>query len=107
MERKLRKFALIRVICVQNKKNMNMQKQMNVSTERRRRSMLVTLGEAKQPEVYASPTVSIRRVELEGWIATTPEVSNTISDNLVGWGTEDIRLGDTSATEGGDVYFFW
>jgi hypothetical protein len=55
-------------------------------------------------QIYASPAATTRCVELEDWIATTPEVSAAIGSNSVSWGTE-TRLGDTPATEGGDVYF--
>jgi hypothetical protein len=59
----------------------------------------------KQP--YVRPTVSVHRVELEEWIATSPEVENAISTNSIDWGKEDIRLGGAPATEGGDIYFPW
>jgi hypothetical protein len=55
---------------------------------------------------YLSPAAAIRRVELEEWIATTPEVSGAIGSSTVNW-TSETTYGVTPASEGGDVYFSW
>jgi hypothetical protein len=60
---------------------------------------------------YAPPSVTLRRIEPEGWIATTPELRIINTDGSVAWDGEDT-LGDqggptNGGTEGGNVVVTW
>jgi hypothetical protein len=91
MERKLRELAqicVISAICVQNKKKMNMSKQM-----------------------YVKPTLTLYRVELEKSIVadgSSPVATNIVLDgSSLTWG-EEIQLGEVhDADEGGDIEMSW
>jgi hypothetical protein len=85
----------------------------NEQPERRRRSMLITPGEAERPGAamrlrYLPPAVSIHRVELEKNIVADaffyPQNTTFSELKTDGWG-DYITLGEAGAdTEGSDLH---
>ncbi|MDR1527742.1 MAG: hypothetical protein LBS46_08780 [Dysgonamonadaceae bacterium] len=58
-------------------------------------------------QIYLPPVTTCCRIGLEGWIATTPNLSAAIDSNTVDWGTETTYGTAPDNAEGGDVYFSW
>jgi hypothetical protein len=87
----------------------------NEQPERRRRSMLITPGEAKRPGAamrlrYLPPAVSIHRVELEKSIGANGSIgvqSVTLSNmDVEDWVDKGILGDEPDRSEGGNINIF-
>jgi hypothetical protein len=76
--------------------------------------MLITPGEAKRPGaamrfLYVPPTLTIHRVEMEGWIAGSEQSLASIpidSNSLNNW--DEVQLGEViDSGGGGDIHVKW
>jgi hypothetical protein len=70
--------------------------------------MLVTPGEAKRLGVYVKPTVTLHRVELEEWVAASPQTTSA-SISIKNWEVDSNNIvGDAEdETEGGTFFVAW